>query len=313
MDLCALQSIGVRLVIVSTEQELESFTDWAVDHDFRSSVIPEGATTVQLKGVIGRGQAALLRRGDTLLSNDLIDTSVSLEASKLIALTDFQPLEEKGQQLKFLRVKEIEALTTELTGREQQLLESAASACESGVERVHLLDATLPGALLDELFSNEGVGTMVYGGTYRQIRSLKEENISELLGLIGRSVRRTYLVPRTYEQIADSIENYAVMKVDGHVVGCVALYKYDDVGEIGCLHVKQTHEGTGYGADLVSFMEARAKECGLPAVFALTNRATKFFTEQMGYSSFPIDSLPLERRTELHDSGRNSQAFIKDL
>ena len=277
MDLCALQSIGVRLLIVSTEQELESIIDWAVDHDFRSSVIAEDATVEQLRGVIERGQAALLKRGSILLAGNVIETSVSLGASKLIALTDFQPLEEKGQQLNFLRVREIEALSSQLTGKEQQLLNAAASACDSGVERVHLLDATEPGALLDELFSNEGVGTMVYGGTYRQIRILKEEDISELLGLIGRSVRRTHLVPRSYEQIAESLENYAVMEVDGHVVGCVALYKYDELGEIGCLYVKQAHEGTGYGADLVSFMEARAKERGMRSVFTLTNRAAKFF------------------------------------
>ncbi len=310
MDLCALQSIGVRLVLVSTEQELESIIDWTVDHDFRSSVVAEDAT---VERVIERGQAALLKRGNILLADNVIETSVSLGASKLIALTDFQPLEEKGQQLKFLRVREIKALSSQLTGKERQLLDAAASACDSGVERVHLLDATVPGALLDELFSNEGVGTMVYGGTYRQIRILKEEDISELLALIGRSVRRTHIVPRSYEQIADALENYAVMEVDGHVVGCVSLSKYDDLGEVGCLYVKQTHEGTGYGADLVSFMEARAKERGMRSVFALTNRAAKFFTEQMGYKAFAVDSLPIERLRELHDSGRNSQAFIKGL
>ena len=181
MDLSALQSIGVRLLIVSTEQELESIIDWAVDHDFRSSVIAEDAPVAQLRGDLERGQAALLKRGSILLAKNVIETSVSLGASKLIALTDFQPLEEKGQQLNFLRVREIEALSSQLTGKEQQLLNAAASACDSGVERVHLLDATEPGALLDELFSNEGVGTMVYGGTYRQIRILKEEDISELL------------------------------------------------------------------------------------------------------------------------------------
>ncbi|MEO1857847.1 MAG: GNAT family N-acetyltransferase [Rubritalea sp.] len=313
MDLCALQSIGVRLVIVSTEQELESIIDWAVDHDFRSSVIADDSTITRINDVIERGQAALLKRESLLLAVDLIKISVSLGASKLIALTDFQPLEEKGKLLRFLRVKEIDDLSSKLRSKDQQLLAAAASACELGVDRVHLLDASVPGVLLDELFSNEGVGTMIYGGVYRQIRTLKEEDISELLGLIGRSVRRTHLVPRSYEQIAESLEDYAVMEVDGHVVGCVALYQYGDLGEIACLYVKQTHEGTGYGADLVRFMEARGKERGMRSVFALTNRAANFFTEQMGYSIFPVESLPIGRLKELHYSGRNSQAFIKHL
>ncbi|PQJ27982.1 GNAT family N-acetyltransferase [Rubritalea profundi] len=313
MDLSALQSIGVRLLIVSTEQELESIIDWAVDHDFRSSVVAEGSPVDQLKGVLGRGQAALLKRGNILLAGNVIETSVSLGAAKLIALTDFQPLEEKGQQLKFLRVREIKTLSSQLTGKEQQLLNAAASACASGVERVHLLDASVPGVLLNELFSHEGVGTMVYGGIYRQIRILKEEDISELLGLIGRSVRSTHLVPRSYEQIAESLDDYAVMEVDGHVVGCVALYQHGEVGEIACLYVKQTHEGTGYGADLVRFMEERGRERGIQSVFALTNRAAKFFTEQMEYQPSAVDTLPAERLRELHDSGRESQAFTKVL
>ena len=313
MDLSALQSIGVRLVIVSTEQELNDILDWAVDHDFRSSMLVAGASIDQLKGVLGRGQAALLERGSSILSVDLIETAISLEASKLIALTDFKPLESKGQQFKFLRVSEINALAPTLTEKEHLLLGAAAAACDAGVERVHLLDANVPGVLLDELFSNEGVGTMVYGGNYRQIRILKEEDISELLGLIGRSVRRTHLVPRSYEQIAEALEDYAVMEVDGHVVGCVALYQYGDMGEIACLYVKQSHEGTRYGADLVHFMEGCAKQRGMNCVFALTNRAAKFFTEQMGYDAFAVDALPDQRLKELHDSGRDSQAFAKYL
>lgn len=313
MDLSALQSIGVKLLIVSSAKELEDFLDWAVDHEFRSSVITDDTSVERVSDVISRGQAALLTRESGMLSAELIKSAVQLGAAKMIALSDFKPLIENGQQLKFLRVTELDNLSLKLSTKENQLLKSAGESCDAGIERVHLLDATVPGVLLDELFSNEGVGTMVYGGSYREIRLLKEEDISELLGLIGRSVRRTHLVPRSYEQIVESLNDYAVMEVDGHVVGCVALYAYGDQGEIACLYVKQSHEGTGYGADLVKFMEQQAKRRGLKQVFALTNRAARFFTEQMNYEVLTVDMLPYSRLQALQNSGRDSQAFVKQL
>lgn len=313
MDLCALQSIGVKLLIVSGADELDDFLDWAVEQEFRSSVIAEGASVERLRGVLDRGQAALVRREGGMISPAMVEYSVALGAAKIIALTDTSLIEKNGEAVKFIRVKEVATLSASLVDRQKSLLESSAVACEAGVERVHLLDAKLPGVLLNEIFSSEGVGTMVYTDSYRQIRSLREEDISELLGMIGRSVRRTHLVPRTYEQVADYLQNYAVMEVDGHVVGCVALYEYGDLGEVACLYVKQTHEGTGYGADLVTYMEQEAQKRGIREIFALTNRAARFFTEEMGYQPMAIESLPQERLLKLRNSGRDSLAFSKCL
>lgn len=311
MDLSALQSIGVNLLIVSSAAELDSFLDWAVELEFRSSVILEGVNVERLRGVIERGQAALVKREGGFLSPELIECSVALNAAKIITLSELDPFLQEEEAIKFLRVSQIAELPEPLVNK--SLLLAAAAACEAGVNRVHLLDARIPGVLLDELFSSEGVGTMVYSGSYRQIRLLREEDISELLGMIGRSVRRTHLVPRTYEQVADSLHNYAVMEVDGHVVGCVALYEYGDVGEVACLYVKQSHEGTGYGADLVTFIEKEAASRGVKKVFALTNRAERFFTEELSYVPMAIEELPIVRLEQLQASGRASRAFVKIL
>ncbi|MFC4991313.1 GNAT family N-acetyltransferase [Rubritalea tangerina] len=313
MDLVALQSIGVQLVVVAGVEEMEGIVDWAVDHEFRSAVVKESEGEDRVLDVLGRGQAVFYERNGGVISANVVQLSVAIQAVKLIAVSDFKPLETQGGQLKFLRVSEISGLGGSFSAEERAMLEVAAQACSAGIDRVHLLDGNEPGVILDELFSNEGVGTMVYAGQYRQIRMLREEDISEMLALIGRSVRRTHLVPRSYEQIADSLGDYAVMEVDGHVVGCVALYLYEGQAEIACLYVKQTHEGTGYGADLVRFMERRAAELGVTRVFALTNRAAKFFTEQMGYESYAIEGLPRERFAELEESGRGSQAFVKEV
>ena len=153
---------------------------------------------------------------------------------------------------------------------------------------------------------------MFYTDSYRSIRPVREEDISEMLGMIGRSVRNTHLVPRTFEDVKEHIEAYYVMEVDDNVVGCGALYEYGNSGEIACLYVKLTHEGTGYGASMVEFLESKAKERGLKNVFALSNRAAEFF-KKIGYNEMELDELPPERKRRLIDSGRESFAFRKLL
>lgn len=313
MDLTALQSIGVRLLIVASASELGDFIDWATDHELKHSALLEEMDAHFVQQVLDRGQAALLSRRGDLFDHELQQLAVILSAKKMIVLTDIKPIKQASELRKFLRVTEIEPLLMELSEKESQLLVAAATACNLGVDRVHLLNGLVPGVLLDELFSNEGVGTMVYSGTYRQIRLLREEDIPELLAMIGRSVKRTHLVPRSYEQIAAALGDYAVMEVDGHVVGCVALYSYGKTGEIACLYVKQSHEGTGYGVDLVQFMHEQASQRGMERVFALTNRAAHFFTEQLNYNTMQVGELPAERLAQLEESGRESLAFSIEI
>lgn len=314
LDLCALQSIGVRLVVVSSSEELESLIDWVVEHEFRSSVLDAASEVSEIARVLERGQAAMLPRTGEIISEKLMQMSALLEAAKTIVVNDFALKNNAGEVLRFLTIEEASSSPYKLSKEHQRLLNMAVNTCRAGVERVHLLDGTgEPGVVLKELFSNEGVGTMVYGGLYRQIRMLREEDISELLGLIGRSVRRTQLVPRTYEEVLESLDDYAVVEVDGNVLGSVALYTYEDEGEIACLYVKKTHEGTGYGKDLVEFMEQRALSMGMKRVFALTNSASQFFESHLGYQSIALEEIPKKRRDALAESGRNSLAYAKDL
>ena len=102
----------------------------------------------------------------------------------------------------------------------------AARICRMGVPRVHLLDGHLQGALTSEIFSNEGVGTMVHTDSYREVRALREEDIPELLAMMGRSVRAAHLVPRTYEEVARRLGDFLLLTVDDNVVGSVAVHSY---------------------------------------------------------------------------------------
>jgi amino-acid N-acetyltransferase len=152
---------------------------------------------------------------------------------------------------------------------------------------------------------------MVHADSYRLIRKLREEDIPELLGMIGRSVRRTKLVERTYEDIQSRIEDFHVMAIDDNVVACVALHEYPEehCAEVACLYVKQAHEGRGYGIELVRHAEAVARERGIPRVFALSNRAAIFFTGKLGYDPATVDDLPQARRAQFEASGRDSLVF----
>lgn len=311
MDLRSLQMIGVRLVLFLDRGSREKFWDWAVDLELRTAVVEDGELEA-VNGVIGRGQMAVMERDGEILGEEVVTLAVDLNASKILALADCGILKSSGEVIKFLRVSEVDRVDEFGGAASRELLDRAVRACGRGVKRVHLLDSKMPGVLLDELFSNEGVGTMVYADSYREIRALREEDVSELLGMIGRSVRNTHLVPRSYEEISERLSDYAVMEVDDHVVGCVALYRYADIGEIACLYVKRTHVGTGHGADLVKHMEERARSEGLPGVFALTNRAATFF-EQLGYEEMDVEMLPRERLEVLRASGRQSRAFLKRL
>jgi amino-acid N-acetyltransferase len=177
-----------------------------------------------------------------------------------------------------------------------------------------VLNGRRQGVLVNELFSNEGVGTMVHADSYRMIRPLREEDIPELLGMIGRSVRRTKLVERTYEDIHSTIGDFHVMTIDDNVVACVALHPYpaENCAEVACLYVKQAHENRGYGKQLVSHAEIVAAKLGIPRVFALTNRAAGFFSA-LGYTQASVDALPQRRRAQFEASGRDSLVFSKIL
>jgi len=178
-------------------------------------------------------------------------------------------------------------------GQASVLLSKAASACSQGIPRVHLLDERRQGVLLDELFSNEGVGVMIHADNYLEIRDLTID----------------------YEQVEQALQDFLVLTVDGNVVGCVALHQYPELNcaELACLYVKQSHEGGGYGLALVKAAEQRAHEKESSWIFALTTRAYDYFTQQLGYEKGSLEDLPAERKKRLIESGRESLVVRKDV
>ena len=305
LDLTALQQVGVKLVIVSVGNGEAELDQRLIDGEIKwqSSALEAG----EAGAILERGQLAFVKApGLDGLSDEIVGFASSVEASKLIV---FLPTAVAG----------IHAMSREdaatMSGSDAGLFQAAARACERGIPRVHLLDQTHQGVLMDELFSNEGVGVMVHADDYLTVRSIEVEDIPELLAMIGRSMRDAHLVPRSYEEIESGLGDFLVLTVDGNVVGCVALHPSDSppCAEVACLYVKQSHGGLGYGRLLVTAAEERARERGIPWVFALSNRAADYFTESLGYEVIPVSEIPQMRQERLGESGRESIVIRKVL
>jgi amino-acid N-acetyltransferase len=268
----------------------------------------------EVKDILARGQSAIIdASGIGPLDEAVVDFAKRIGVSKVIALLQ-ESILVNGQPAHAIRAADVPSVlkTENVDGRE--LLIAAAAACNRGVPRVHVLNGRQQGVLVDELFSNEGVGTMIHADSYRMIRELREDDIPELLGMIGRVVRRTKLVARTYEDIIAKIADYRVMTIDDNVVGCVALHENpeENCAEVACLYVKQAHEGRGYGFELVEHAEQIAAGRNISRTVALTNRAADFF-KRAGYEQTDLSALPAKRRAHFEASGRDSLVFEKSL
>jgi amino-acid N-acetyltransferase len=194
-------------------------------------------------------------------------------------------------------------------------LDHAARACRQGVARVHLLNGLRDEALLSEVFSHEGIGTMVYSNEYQQIRRVFKKDVRAVMTLIRQSVDNEELVRRTRNDIIAHLEDYWVMEIDRNLVGCVALHMHPDQqkAELACLYVSKAHEGQGYGRKLMAFCEQLAAERGVKKIFALSTQAFNFFQQKGGYAEAGPDELPPERRRKYEASARNSKIMIKNL
>jgi amino-acid N-acetyltransferase len=194
-------------------------------------------------------------------------------------------------------------------------LDRAARACRNGVPRVHLLNGNTDEALLAEVFSTEGVGTMVYGNDYQQIRRVLKKDVRAVMRLIKNSIEHAELAKRTRSDILAQVEDYWALEVDRQLVACVAVHQYPESqkAEMACLYVARAHEGQGYGRKLMAYAEQLAAQHGARHIFALSTQAFNYFAQKGGYVEVSSDALPPERRKKYDASGRNSKVLQKAI
>jgi amino-acid N-acetyltransferase len=255
------------------------------------------------------------------VNSDLVALEVAeaLHATKLIYLSAADGLVLDGQRIGPLVAPELE----EVLKKQKDLLpkgllsklQHAAQACRYGVPRVHLLNGKVNEALLSEIFSNGGVGTMVYSNEYEQVRHLYKKDIREVMSLIQQSVRSEELVRRTRAEILADIDDYWVLEIDRHIVGCVAIYPYPEykMAELACLYVSRSNENQGLGRKLMSFVESLARERGFSKLIALSTQAFVYLQQKGGFVEVGPEILPPARRAKYESSGRNSRILLKKL
>ncbi|MBI4123559.1 MAG: amino-acid N-acetyltransferase [Betaproteobacteria bacterium] len=243
------------------------------------------------------------------------NVAVALKADKLLMYTDRLPADRKGEVLAELTAREAEALVKKggLTSQTAAAIEHAVRALAAGVGRAHLVTRRTPGALLFELFTHSGVGTMITADAVEKLRAARIEDVRGILALIEPLEADGTLVKRSRELLEAEIGNFLVVDHDGTIVGCAALYPFPDdkSGEFACLAVAEGYRDAGYGERLLKACEERAKALRLRRLFALTTHAHHWFLEQ-GFRAADVAALP-SRRQALYNWRRGSKVFLKRI
>ncbi len=314
LDVDALHEIGVRVVLVAEGGDTAALVRRAGACELHAAEAEQPlnagpASTERVREIVERRQVAIVASGETGRFDEAsVALAVSMGAAKYICLCAEGVPCRSGQPIFAIPESEVESCTD---CSHAEVLHAAAAVCRRGIARVHILDGKRRGVLLDELFSEEGVGTMVHTDSYRDIRPLQEEDIPELLSMIGRCVVDEKLVPRTYESIRADLRSYYVYTLDDTIVGCVAIYPYpeDSCAELGCLFIKKNYEGHGYGRAMCRMIEQKARDMGFEWLFAISQSAVSYFRDRLHYAQLSRDVLPASRRQALELSGRSSEVF----
>jgi amino-acid N-acetyltransferase len=248
-----------------------------------------------------------------------VDVAHALQAVKLVYLAPERGIV-IGQQLqRQLSVDEAEQLlkraSAELSGPCRSKLSQAVRATKAGVPRVHIIDGREPEGLLAEVFSHEGIGTLIHANEYQAIRPARRKDVRAIHALIRRGVEADELVERSRAEIERTIDDYYVFEVDRDPVACMALHRYPEQGqaELACLFVDPRHGRLGIGVRMMQYAESVARDLGYRQLFCLSTQAFNYFQQKGGFRPGTPDDLPPARREKYDRSKRNSLVLVKGL
>ncbi|GAB1232388.1 amino-acid N-acetyltransferase [Ferrigenium sp. UT4] len=244
-------------------------------------------------------------------------TAVALDADKLVFLMDTDGVTDgKGKLIKELTIADAQAVL----GKKRKwpddvslFLPCALRACEAGVARTHLISRHTDGALLQELFSDEGIGTMVVESTLNTLRAATIEDVGGILQLLRPLEEQGILVRRSRELLEKEIARFIVLEHDHRIIGCAALYPFPDeaAAELACLAVDPSCRDHGYGEAILKHMSGLAKAQGMKKLFVLTTRTAHWFIER-DFREADVGQLPKQKKA-LYNYQRRSKVFVKNL
>ena len=298
-----------------------------VDHQWTGKV--ERMDTAMLRGLLTQEVIPVVPplgfdgEGRTFrLNSDAVAVEVAkaVEAVKLIYLSAHKPPKLDRHTLRTLTTDEAANVLKKSRGdirpaESISKLDNAVKASRAGIPRVHVIDGTMSEGLLTEVFSNEGVGTLVHANEYQSIRKAQKKDIRSIFALIQRGVEADELLKRTRADVVRGIDDFFVFEVDKNPVACGALHLYpiQKKAEVASIYVDPRHENRGIGAKLIKYAEEQARALGFEILYCLSTQAFNFFINKGGFQPGTPDDLPPARRDLYDRSGRKSQVLVKPL
>ena len=248
-------------------------------------------------------------------------TAIHIQADKLIFLGNQQGLmDEYGQLLREITPQQLDQHIGKYQDSNFEIalhLQNAKEASLKGVHRVHLLSYTYDGALIEELFTRDGHGTMITDAHYEEVRMANIGDVGGLINLLRPLEDDGILVYRSRERLENEIGQFAVIERDGTILACAALYPIPVTGdeiksaEIACVAVHPSYRKSNRGSQILNFLEEKAQQLHIHQLFVLTTRTAHWFLEH-GFSTANVDDLP-EARQALYNYQRNSMVFKKQI
>jgi len=256
------------------------------------------------------------------LNSDRVAVEVArvLQAVKLIYIAIAPGLLLGDRLLRHLSVEEAENILKRQRDQVRPAeavskLEQAIRAAQGGVPRVHIIDGRVEEGLLAEVFSNQGIGTLIHANEYKSIRKAQRKDVRALHALIQQGVENDELLRRSRAELERMIEDFFVFEVDRTPVGCAAVHVFPgtDVGELACVCVDSRYENQGIGAKLIQYGEMLARQRGVRRLLCLSTQAFNYFVNKAGFSPGTPEDLPPARRDRYERSGRRSRVLLKTL
>jgi amino-acid N-acetyltransferase len=240
----------------------------------------------------------------------------AIKADKLLAFVEGNGVtDDEGNLIRQMSLQECKNYLNEHGEKINFDLQQSISACYlsvlQGVPRAQLVSYSTDGALLTELFTRDGLGTMVYSGHYEQLRPATIDDVGGILDLIRPLEEEGILVRRSRELLETEINKFHVMEKDGTIIACAALYPYGEMAELSCVATHPEYRNGGRAAQLLQQIEKQALKQKIKQLFLLTTQTAHWFIEQ-GFVQGKLDDLPVQRQL-LYNYQRNSKIFIKSL
>lgn len=294
-----------------------------VDHELTGMVRKIAAETIH--GILATDSLVLLSplgfspTGEifNLTMEDVaVSAAVELHADKLIFITETPMMHDAaGVEIRELSSHQAEAVMQAgfLPPEQSFYLSHAVKACNSGVPRAHIVPFAMDGSTLLELFTHDGVGTMISHENLESLRQATVEDVGGIIKLIEPLEADGTLVKRGRELIEREIDNFSVIDHDGVIFGCAALYPFpqEKMAEMACLTVNPEVQAQGDGERILRHMENRARAAGLNKLFVLTTRTSHWF-QKRGFVPATVDALPKDRQ-KMYNWQRKSQVLVKTL